>query len=338
MATTFSSNIGSSSKGGFSAYAVTTDDFVVAFFADMVTGEVTNAADGEEVYATTLTANQLAALSTNLKGLLAAAVASGADPTDNPLAYLRKLVGFVALDDGQTLTYDTSNIDGDVYEFYVEMTNQPGTVLMYIPNSAAAGLYTGSGSDEASAPPPVIPTTQRADAVANVPGLPLAGAVCMAVPNAVGAPTLEIPGITIDLLAAKENGSNFGVTAVLQDGYAPGQLAGILIEGNGIVTARYSNGQSKPAGQIELANFRSVQGLQPLGGNAWARTFGSGDPVLGVPGQGNFGSLQSGALEDSNTDITLELVNMITAQRVYQANAQTIRTQDQVLQTIVNLR
>jgi hypothetical protein len=192
MATTFSSNIGSSSKGGFSAYAVTTDDFVVAFFADMVTGEVTNAADGEEVYATTLSANQLAALSTNLKGLLAAAVASGADPTDNPLAYLRKLVGFVALDDGQTLTYDTSNIDGDVYEFYVELTNQPGTVLMYIPNSAAAGLYTGSGSDEASAPPPVIPTTQRADAVANVPGLPLAGAVCMAVPNAVGAPTITL--------------------------------------------------------------------------------------------------------------------------------------------------
>jgi flagellar hook protein FlgE len=167
------------------------------------------------------------------------------------------------------------------------------------------------------------------------------GLLSMTVPdtvNAVGAPTLEIPGITIDLLAAKENGSNFGVTAVLQDGYAPGQLAGILIEGNGIVTARYSNGQSKPAGQIELANFRSVQGLQPLGGNAWARTFGSGDPVLGVPGQGNFGSLQSGALEDSNTDITLELVNMITAQRVYQANAQTIRTQDQVLQTITNLR
>ncbi len=174
-------------------------------------------------------------------------------------------------------------------------------------------------------------------AVTNPPN----GLLSMTVPdtvNSVGAPTLEIPGISFDLLSAKENGSNFGVTSVLQDGYAPGQLSGILVEGTGIVTARYSNGQSKPAGQIELANFRSVQGLQPLGGNTWSRTFASGDPVLGVPGQGNFGSLQSGALEDSNTDITLELVNMITAQRVYQANAQTIRTQDQILQTITNLR
>ena len=123
-----------------------------------------------------------------------------------------------------------------------------------------------------------------------------------------------------------------------RDGYAPGQLSGILIEGTGIVTARYSNGQTKPAGQIELANFRNIQGLQPVGGNVWALTFASGEPVLGAPASGNFGTLQAGALEDSNTDITVELVNMITAQRVYQANAQTIRTQDQILQTITNLR
>ncbi len=102
--------------------------------------------------------------------------------------------------------------------------------------------------------------------------------------------------------------------------------------------ARYSNGQRKPAGQIELANFRNPQGLQPLGGNAWARTFTSGDPVVGVPGDGNMGVLQAGALEESNVDLTGELVNMITAQRIYQANAQTIKTQDQVLQTLVNLR
>jgi flagellar hook protein FlgE len=156
--------------------------------------------------------------------------------------------------------------------------------------------------------------------------------------NAVGAEALSITGIQVNLLGITENGSNFAVTDVVQDGYAPGQLTGILVEGNGIVTARYSNGQTKPAGQIELANFRSVQNLQPLGGNVWARTFASGDPILGVPGDGNLGDLQSGALEDSNTDITLELVNMITAQRVYQANAQTVRTQDQILQTITNLR
>lgn len=156
--------------------------------------------------------------------------------------------------------------------------------------------------------------------------------------NAKGAPVLDVPGIQVDLSGANENGSAFAVTNVVQDGYAPGQLAGILIEAGGIVTARYSNGQSKPAGQVEMANFRNPQGLQPLGGNVWGRTFGSGDAILGTPNVGNFGSLQAGALEDSNTDLTLELVNMITAQRVYQANAQTIRTQDQVLQTIVQLR
>ena len=150
--------------------------------------------------------------------------------------------------------------------------------------------------------------------------------------------TLPIPGIALDLGGATQYGAGFGVTDLRQTGYAPGQLTGISIEGNGIIMARYSNGQSKPAGQLELATFRNPQGLQPLGGNAWAMTFTSGDPVVGAAGEGNFGSLQSGALEESNVDLTAELVNMITAQRAYQANAQTIKTQDSVLQTLVNLR
>lgn len=153
-----------------------------------------------------------------------------------------------------------------------------------------------------------------------------------------GNPTLDIPGIQLDLTKVTENGSSFAVTSLTQDGYAPGQLTGIQVANDGIILARYSNGQSKPAGQVELANFRNPQGLQPLGGNVWIRTVGSGDAVVGVPGDGNMGSLQSGALEESNVDITAELVNMVTAQRAYQASAQTIKTQDQVLQTIVNLR
>jgi flagellar hook protein FlgE len=132
--------------------------------------------------------------------------------------------------------------------------------------------------------------------------------------------------------------SPFGVTDLSQNGFTAGQLVSIGIEDNGIVTARYSNGQTKAGGQIEVANFRNLQGLQPLGNNLWASTFASGDPVTGVPGEGNLGVLQAGALEESNIDLTAELVNMITAQRAYQANAQTIKTQDQVLQTLVNLR
>jgi flagellar hook protein FlgE len=156
--------------------------------------------------------------------------------------------------------------------------------------------------------------------------------------NAAGAETLAISGIQLDMTGATQYGASFGVTDLKQDGYAPGQLSGLSIEDSGIVMATYSNGQSKPAGQIELSTFRNVQGLKPLGGNLWARTFESGDPIVGTPSQGNLGVLQSGALEESNVDLTAELVNMITAQRIYQANAQTIKTQDQVLQTLVNLR
>ena len=167
------------------------------------------------------------------------------------------------------------------------------------------------------------------------------GTVSLDIPastNAQGAATLPISGVALNVAGATQYGSQFGVTDLSQNGYAPGQLVGIQFESNGIVTARYSNGQSKPAGQVEVATFRNPQGLQPMGSNAWSRTFSTGDPILGVPGDGSLGALQSGALEESNVDLTAELVNMITAQRVYQANAQTIKTQDQVLQTLVNLR
>jgi flagellar hook protein FlgE len=92
-------------------------------------------------------------------------------------------------------------------------------------------------------------------------------------------------------------------------------------------------------GQAVLATFRNPQGLQPLGNNVWSQTPTSGDPILGTAGSsGQFGVLQSAALEDANVDLTAELVSMITQQRVYQANAQTIKTQDSILQTLVNLR
>ena len=156
--------------------------------------------------------------------------------------------------------------------------------------------------------------------------------------NSVGAQTLPLTGVELDVSGLTQYGSPFGVTDLSQNGYAPGQLAGIQFETDGTITARYSNGQTKAAGQVLLATFRNPQGLQPLGGTGWAASFQSGDPIVGAPGAGNLGVLQSGALEESNVDLTAELVNMITAQRAYQANAQTIKTQDQVLQTLVNLR
>jgi flagellar hook protein FlgE len=115
-------------------------------------------------------------------------------------------------------------------------------------------------------------------------------------------------------------------------------LTGISISEQGVITTRYSNGQSQATGQIALADFRNVQGLKPVGQGNWVESTTSGQPIQGAPGQGNFGTINSGSLEASNVDLTAELVAMMTAQRDYQANAQTIKTQDTVLQTLVNLR
>ena len=128
------------------------------------------------------------------------------------------------------------------------------------------------------------------------------------------------------------------MSELTQDGYASGELTGINIENNGMIMTRYSNGVTRAEGQLALASFRNTQGLASIGGNNWVETFESGQPVKGAATDGNFGSLRSGALEESNVDLTAELVNMMTAQRAYQANAQTIKTQDQVMSTLVNLR
>ena len=125
---------------------------------------------------------------------------------------------------------------------------------------------------------------------------------------------------------------------LVQDGYTAGHLQRFSIGKEGIILGQYSNGQSKPLGQVVLANFANSNGLEPLGNNAWAESANSGTPLVGTPNSGSFGVMQSSAVETSNVDLTAELVNMITAQRVYQANAQTIKTQDSVLQTLVSMR
>jgi flagellar hook protein FlgE len=143
---------------------------------------------------------------------------------------------------------------------------------------------------------------------------------------------------SLDLSKATQYGTAFAVSSLTQDGYTAGDLTGISIDPSGVITTRYSNGESQAKGQLLLADFRNVQGLTQLGGGNWTESFTSGQPVLGSPGEGKFGAVRSGAVEESNVDLTGELVNMMTAQRNYQANAQTIKTQDQVMSTLVNLR
>jgi len=144
--------------------------------------------------------------------------------------------------------------------------------------------------------------------------------------------------ITLDFSKSTQYGDAFGVTSVTQDGYTTGRLIGIDVDSTGIVQARFTNGRSLSLGQVAVANFANPQGLQPLDGTNWSETFGSGQPLHGQAGGSGFGLIQSGSLEQSNVDITAQLVNMIVAQRNFQANAQVIQTEDQVTQTIINIR
>jgi flagellar hook protein FlgE len=143
---------------------------------------------------------------------------------------------------------------------------------------------------------------------------------------------------SMDLSRATQFGSSFSTTEITQDGFGAGRLSSFSADESGVLIGRYSNGQTRAQGQITLANFVNPQGLVAMGNNVWVEGSAAGQPTPGAPGSGILGSLESSSVESSNVDLTAELVNMITAQRIYQANAQTIKTHDQLLQTMVNLR
>lgn len=175
------------------------------------------------------------------------------------------------------------------------------------------------------------------DQSGNITSTPFSATITAAQLGYAGA--VDALSFPVNFSGSTQFGSSFSVNAMIQDGYGSGTLAGFNVGQDGTILGRYTNGQTAVVGQIILAAFRNAQGMQPLGDNVWAQTPGSGDAIAGVPGSsGQYGVLQSSALEESNVDLTAELVNMITMQRSYQANAQTIKTQDSILQTLVNLR
>ncbi|MGA7540791.1 MAG: flagellar hook protein FlgE [Steroidobacteraceae bacterium] len=143
--------------------------------------------------------------------------------------------------------------------------------------------------------------------------------------------------MTFNFGGSTQYGDTFGVNSLSQNGYTTGSLVGINISSTGVVQANFTNGQSTTLGQLGLANFADPQGLQQIGNTQWEQSYASGAPVQGVAGGSGFGTIQSGALEDSNVDITSQLVDMITAQRAFQANAQMISTEDQLTQDVINI-
>ena len=144
-------------------------------------------------------------------------------------------------------------------------------------------------------------------------------------------------GVVIDMAKTTQYNTTSAVTAKSQDGYATGNLSSLSIDSEGNMFGTYSNGQSKVIGQVALANFANVQGLTPVGDTGWKESYASGVPVVGAPSTGTLGTLTAGALEDSNVDLTEELVNLIKAQSNYQANAKTISTESTVMQTIIQM-
>ncbi len=167
------------------------------------------------------------------------------------------------------------------------------------------------------------------------PTAPVGGKIPLAFTPSDGAAAVAA---SIDISGATQYGNTFAVNSLTQNGYATGQLSGISISGPGVVSATYSNGQTSVLGQVAMANFANPQGLQQLGNATWAQTFASGSPTPGAAGSSSLGTLQSGALESSNVDLTAQLVDMMNAQRNYQANSQVISTDSQLMQTILHLQ
>jgi flagellar hook protein FlgE len=239
--------------------------------------------------------------------------AAGFDPAD-PTTYHNStaVTVFDSLGNSHTLQSFFVKTSPGVWSVFTAADGVSTTVL---PASTATLTFTGTGVSPTVAPATAAPISFPVTTGATSP-----------------------VAMTIDYSGSTQFGSTFSVNSLSQDGYTSGRLAGFNTSADGTIVGRYTNGQSKTLGQMVLANFVNPNGLQSLGGNAWAESANSGAALVGTPTTGSLGVLQSSAVEDSNVDLTAELVNMITAQRVYQANAQTIKTQDQVLQTLVNLR
>lgn len=219
-------------------------------------------------------------------------------------------------------TADATATSGSVWDVYMSADG----------NTNAASVLKDAGGN----PLPVGSLTFNTDG-SLPPGTSIPSPGTLSIPG--GKNGQPITGVSINMSGLTEYAGAYAVTDLSGGGYAQGNLSDFVIESDGTVMARYTNGQSKPIARVQLADFKNLNGLQPIGNNEWKPTNASGNPLpLGAPGSGVYGLLQSGALEESNVDLTGELVNMIVAQRSYQANAQTIKTEDQVLQTLVNLR
>jgi flagellar hook protein FlgE len=247
----------------------------------------------------------------------------------NPATYTSSTAGsvFDSLGNSHTLTLYFLKSAANAWSAYATVDGAATAAGVPI------GVTLGGGASQA--------LTFNSSGALTAPVAPVAVSVDLtAIATALGTVNGATSPLTfnMDLTGATQFGTGFSVNTLTQNGYTAGHLSGFNIAADGVMQGSYSNGQTKTLGQVVLADFKNSQGLRPTGKSQWEETSQSGLPVVGAPSSGSLGALQSFAVEDSNVDLTAELVNMITAQRVYQANAQSIKTQDAILQTLVNLR
>jgi len=229
---------------------------------------------------------------------------------------------------------DPSSFNNSTSTVIYDSLGSPHTSTLYYVKSSVANQWDTyqyiDGNVVASGGASPVSITFNSDGTLSGP----ANIAYDAVPSGTGALAIQV---NINYSNTTQFGSSFAVNGLSQDGFSTGRLSGIDIDNEGIIFARFTNGQSNALGKVALAGFPNVGGLRQQGDTAWTQSFESGDLILGEANTASFGLIQSGALEASNIDIAESLVNLITAQRNFQANAQVISAADTVTQTIINI-
>ncbi|MDR1855180.1 MAG: flagellar hook protein FlgE [Azoarcus sp.] len=255
--------------------------------------------------------------------------------------------GFVDVDQTTPLVtpFNPTNVDSYHYMTTIPVYDTLGmehSLQAYCVKTGPIPPATGNGTWDVYAMIDNDPTTLQGPGVItfDTTGKLLTPAGTPTFPGLAFPVTSGANNLTIDVNLGQitQYGSAFSVTDISQDGYTSGQISSIVVAQDGTIQGRYTNGQAKNLGQVVLATFRSNQGLTSVGDNLWIESPDSGPAIVGRPTSGLNGLISGGQVEESNVDLTQELVNMIIQQRNYQANAQTIKTQDQIMSTLVNLR
>lgn len=287
------------------------------------------------------TGGKLTGYTANASGVLSTGAAAplSINTADLPPLMTSEVNAVLNLDSGSAdiltpfdINDPTTYTNSTAVTVYDSLGNDQTLQMYYVKQAGSNWDVYGANDGVPLAPALIGSLTFDTSGVLTTLPMPLSASV----PATAAGATSPFP-VAIDFTGTTQFGAKFSVNTLNQDGYTSGRLAGFDMAADGIVLGRYTNGQSAVLGQVVLAGFSNPNGLQPQGNNQWIETSTSGVPLVGAPDSGSLGVLQSRAVEDSNVDLTAELVNMITAQRMYQANAQTIKAQDEVLQTLVNL-